>query len=70
MANRISNSEKRRREILKRASTEFGCSLNNKWAFASMQEPAVKSLIRKGLVKVNRTAARGSNKRTTYLTPE
>jgi hypothetical protein len=69
MTNRISNSEKRRKEILDRAAAVGGCSLNNKWAFASMQEPAVKSLIKKGLVKVKRTPARGSGKRTTYLMP-
>lgn len=67
MSNRISNSEKRRKEILDRSGTSFGCSLNNKWAFASMQEPEVKKLIRQGLVKVFRTPSDGSSKRTTYL---
>ena len=67
MSNRISNSEKRRREILDRSGKVGGCSLNIKWAFASMQEPEVKKLIRQGLVKVFRTPSSGSSKRITYL---
>ncbi len=61
MANKISNSARRKRDILRRSialfppfEKPFGVLLNSKWCFALTTEQAMKDLLRGGYMKLTR----------------
>ena len=70
MTNRMSNSLKRRLAILDRAASNFGCLVNAKWCFALVQEPAMKQLLKRGLVTLTRECVGSSNRTFAKITPE
>jgi hypothetical protein len=57
MANKISNSAKRKLEVLKRSAFPNGCLVNRKWCYALTSENPVKSLIKNEHVKLVRDRA-------------
>lgn len=64
MSNRISNSAKRKLEILHRAHALDGVSVNIKWCFALVQEPAMKFLLRHKYMTLCRIGDGGCKKVT------
>ena len=60
---------KRRLAILDRAANG-GCMVNAKWCFAIVQEPAMKTLLQKGLVYLDRSHFGRSNRTIAKITPK